>query len=458
MGCELLINSSIGETRLAVMEEEQVREIRLFRDHQPSLVGAIYVGRIVSLSSELQAAFVDLGRNITGFLPLSLLPKQPGKKPKDLTSLLHEGQKIVVQVSADALEGKSVKLTGRVELKSSSLILHPYREGAFVSSRIKDPNRREDLKKFGTDIDLKGMGLTFRTEAEHISNAVLKKTARQMIDHWLRVRNPKRDQKIPCLISQNPEPIHQILRDYASPAMERIVIDHPSALKKAQDWAKEFAPDLLDKIVGHQGRESLFSEAGIEAELDQMLDAKIPLSSGAWISFEHTEALCVVDVNTGSAAQTTDHARHILGVNLQAAHEIFRQIRLRGLGGLIIIDFINMSGKGDVTQLLDVIDTLMLQDPQQIQRSNISSFGLLEVARKSSHAPLSRQMIRPSSPQANATTEALDLLRMALRDAAAKPGIPLSLKTSEAVRQWLEKHPQLLQEFTRRSGSALTLI
>jgi len=458
MSHELLINAAIGETRLALMEDGEAQEIRLYRDHKPSLVGAIYLGRILSLSSELQAAFVDLGQKLTGFLPLSFLPKQPGKKPKDLTTLLHEGQKIIVQVTGDAEDGKSLKLTGRVEIKSASIILHPYREGAFVSSRIKNPARREALKIFGMELDLKGLGLTFRTEAENIPDNILEKTAKNLIGHWLRVQNPQKGQKIPCLISQNPEPIHQILRDYASPALDKIILDQPATLKKAQGWAQEFAPDLLPRIEAHTGRESLFDQGGVNEALDQVLDAKIPLSSGAWISFEQTEALCVVDVNSGSAAQTTDHARHILGVNLQAAHEIFRQIRLRGTGGLIVIDFINMSGKGHVTQLLDVIDSLMLKDPQQIQRSNISSFGLLELARKSSHASLSQQMIQKNIPHTTVATLALDLLRKAEGDACAKPGIALRVKTSQPVKDWLDKQPHLMQEFTRRTGSALTLL
>jgi len=193
MSSEIIINSAIGETRLALVENEQPVEIRLFRDHEPSIVGAVYYGRVTSLSKEFQAAFVDLGNGITGFLPLALLPKRPGGKPKDLTTLLTEGQKIIVQVTADAAADKSAKLTGRVEIISSALILHPFREGAFISSRIKSPERREELKVFAGSLKIKGMGLTLRTEAQHLSNDDIQKTANHLIRHWTRVVEKPRE-------------------------------------------------------------------------------------------------------------------------------------------------------------------------------------------------------------------------------------------------------------------------
>ncbi|MBL4603804.1 MAG: S1 RNA-binding domain-containing protein, partial [Emcibacteraceae bacterium] len=130
----ILINSSIGETRMALIENDEITEIKLYRDHSPSYIGAIYQGRVTKISSEFQAAFVELDKNLNGFLPLKFLPKTPGKKPKDLTTLLHEGQRIIVQVTADASPGKSLKLTGRIELISTAVVLHPFRVGAFVSS------------------------------------------------------------------------------------------------------------------------------------------------------------------------------------------------------------------------------------------------------------------------------------------------------------------------------------
>ncbi|WP_339865592.1 ribonuclease E/G [Paremcibacter congregatus] len=457
MSSDILINSAIGETRLAHVEDDSVREIRLFRDHNPTLVGAIFYGKIIRLSPEFQAAFVDLGQDVTGFLPLTLLPKRPGKKPKDLTTLLHEGQKIIVQVTADAAEDKSVKLTCRLELHSSAVILHPFREGAFVSSRIKDPNRREELKQFGATLDLKGMGLTFRTEAADLANEELEKTARHMIRHWIRTVENRERKKAPYLMAQGPDALQQILRDYGSRRYDRLIFDRPSCLKAAQDWAANFAPDLLPHLHLHDAPSPLFEAYGVEEEIDQMFDTRIPLRSGAWITIEQTEAMVVVDVNMGTARETNDPMKQRLKINFAAAREVFRQIRLRGISGLIVIDFINMSGKADVTNLLAVVDNLILEDPQQVQRSNLSAFGLLELARKASHQPLARQLIASNRPQATIDTQALALLRQALRDAAARPGLPLKVTASPAVMDWLEAHPALLDQFTRQSGSKLQL-
>lgn len=457
MSSDILINSAIGETRLAHVEDDIVKEIRLFRDHEPSLTGAIFYGKITRLSTEFQAAFVDLGKGVTGFLPLTLLPKRPGKKPKDLTSLLHEGQKIIVQVTADGTGDKSVKLTCRLELISAAIILHPFREGAFVSSRIKDPGRRESLKHFGATLDLKGMGLTFRTEAAELANEELEKTARHMIRHWTRAVENRERKKAPYLMAQEPEALPQILREYGSRRYDNLIFDHPASLKVAQDWAKAFAPDLMPHLHLHGDSSPLFEAYGVEEEIDQIFETRIPLRSGAWITLEQTEAMVVADVNMGNARETNDPAKQRLKINFAAAREIFRQIRLRGISGLIVIDFINMSGKSDVSNLLAVVDNLIAEDPQQVQRSNLSAFGLLELARKASYRPLSRQLIAPGNPRATVETRALALLRKALREAAVKPGLPLKVTTSKEVIRWLEDQPDLLSHFTRQSGSPLQL-
>jgi len=457
MTSELLINSAIGETRLALLEQGRAVEIRLFRDHEPSLVGAIFCGRVTALSREFQAAFVDLGGGVTGFLPLNLLPKRPGRKPADLTGLLHEGQKIITQVTADASGDKSVKLTGRVEIQSAALILHPFREGAFISSRIKDPARRAALKIFGASLDLKGMGLTLRTEAALLTEAEIKKTADHMIRHWTRAVENRDRQKAPFLLSQGPDSLLQILREYGGSRHERIVFDQPSRLKQARDWAREFAPDLLERMTLHGENSPLFDHYGVEAELDGLFDHQVSLASGGWITIEQTEAMTVIDVNMGDARLSNDPARQRLAINFAAAREIFRQIRLRGLGGIIVIDFINMSGKADVSNLMGVIDNLILQDPVQVQRGNLSAFGLLELTRKGRHKALNRQMLAPARPRATVETAALSLLRQAEQNAAAKPGLPLEVTATPDIARWLAAHPELLDQFIRRSGSPLRI-
>ncbi len=457
MASEILINSAIGETRLAQMENGHPVEIRLFRDHDPSLVGAIYYGRVISLSTEFQAAFVDLGHDLNGFLPLTLLPKRPGGKPKDLTKLVNVGQKIIVQVTADTTAGKSAKLTGRIEIASSALILHPFREGAFISSRIKDPGQREELKSFAGNLNLKGMGLTLRTEAQYLTQDDIKKTADRLIHHWKNAVDNREKNKVPFLLSQGGGSLEQILRQYGSARYDRMIFDQPSALKKAQIWAKEFAPDLLGRMMLHQESTPLFEHFGVEEELDRLFDKKIPLPSGAWFTIEQTEAMVTVDVNMAGAQLNNDPVKQRLAINFEAAKEIFRQFRLRGISGLIVIDFINISGKSEVSNLLAVIDNLIQKDPVQIQRSNMSAFGLLELTRRASHLSLGQQMLAPVRPSATTETEALALLRQSVRDAASKPGITLTIKARPEVVAWLKSQPQLMEKFILRTGSKLDI-
>ncbi|MBT6036165.1 MAG: ribonuclease E/G, partial [Kordiimonadaceae bacterium] len=379
---EILINSAIGETRMALLENGQVSEIRLFRDHHPSYMGAVYLGRVSKLSSELQAAFIDLGNNISGFLPLKTLPKIIGKKPKDLTSLLHEGERIIVQVTADATAGKSLKLTARPELVSTAVVFHPMRAGAFVSSRIKDPDRRTELKEFGKYVVLNDMGLTFRTEAADIPLDQLGETAGKLIDHWKKITRGLKNLKCPSLLSQGPDPIEQIMREFTSADISAIIIDQASALKTASLWAKNFAPDLISKISHYKSKQSLFSHYEVDDQIEQITSPHISLNSGAWITIEQTEALTVIDVNMAGAQFSSDHNKQIFSLNREAAREIFRQLRLRGIGGIIVIDFVDMKDKGQIKSLLHFIDELMLSDPEPVQRGNISSFGLLELTRR----------------------------------------------------------------------------
>tara|TARA_R110002096_G_scaffold436071_1_gene666842 strand:- start:20011 stop:21399 length:1389 start_codon:yes stop_codon:yes gene_type:complete len=448
---KIIINSAVGETRVAMTENDQVSELRLFRDHNPSYVGAIYLGRVTRLSSEFQAAFVELDNGLTGFLPLKTLPKTPGKKPKDLTSLLHEGERIIVQVTADAASDKSVKLTGRVELISTAIVLHPFRSGAFVSSRIKDPTKREELKEFGATLALGDLGITFRTEAQNVSLSQLKDTADKLIRHWKTISKNKAKQKCPNLLTQGPEPIEQIMRDFTTADTAEIIIDHASALKTAVLWAKTFAPDLVDKISHYTGKQSIFGHYEIDDVLEQITAPYISTKSGAWITFEKTEAMTVVDVNMGHAQGSNDAETQIFTINREAAREIFRQLRLRGTGGIIIIDFINMTNKGHVKSLLQFIDELMLSDPMPLQRGNISSLGLLELSRKARQQDLDSLLLKKAPPTENLPTECLSLLRTAEKDAMENPGQAAIITVTNQQKKWFEDHSILIDQFRERT-------
>ncbi|WP_321396677.1 ribonuclease E/G [Emcibacter sp.] len=466
MSRKLLVTSAPGEIRCALLEDNRPVEIRLYRDHEPSYVGAIYLGRIRSVSRELQAAFVELENGPEGFLPLKLLPKpaggdktqkKPAKKPKDLTQLVSEGQKIIVQVTRDPVDGKEASLTGRIELHSSGLVLHPFRAGAFVSSRIKDPDRRHALKSFGESLELGGLGLTFRTEAADLPDQQLADMADRLLGQWKAIEKNLAVTIAPKLLAQGPEPLSQIMRTFSSNSLEAVIFDHAADMKKAHEWTGSFAPELTGRLQQAAAGEDIFSQYGVEDDLESLFEKRLPLNSGGWITIEETEALTAVDVNTGGALLSTDREQQILRLNREAAREIFRQLRLRAIGGLIVIDFVNMSGKGEVTALMDVIDNLIQADPQQTQRSNISAFGLLELIRKADVTSLGAKMLTARVPQPNVATRALELLREATLDAEREPGKPCSLKGPAAVLDWIRKHPTYKEEFTRRTGSQLTL-
>ena len=454
---DILINCSVGETRMAVTEDGLPVEIKLFRDHQPSYVDSIFLGRITKLSTEFQAAFVDLGNNLSGFLPLKTMPRSPGKKPKDLTALVHEGQRIIVQVTADADQHKSLKLTGRVELLSPAVVFHPFRAGAYVSSRIKDPNKREELKKFGKSLKLDQYGLTFRTDAQHYSLEKLTAVSRHFILHWQNITNDLKNQKCPSILTQPPVPIEQIMRRFAKTDISNVIIDNAAAVRLAVQWANVFSAGLADRINEYTEKETLFSRYEIEDEIEQITAKNVPLASGAWITIEETEALTAIDVNMGSAQVANDQQKQIFKINKEAAREAFRQLRLRSLGGIIIVDFIDMEDKGDQKSLLHYVDELILRDPEPLQRGGISSFGLLELTRRTVQNSLHNLMLEKHVLSKNTECICLDLLRNAQAEAKNNPGLPVTIKVDSNAKKWFENNSIVLDSFLKITGSNLKL-
>lgn len=453
-----MINDAIGETRMAILQYGTVTDIRIFRDYAPSYVGAIYLGRVIRLSSELQAAFVELENGLDGFLPLKNLPKTPGRKPKDLTTLLHQGQRLMVQVSADAKAGKLCKLTAKVELISTSIVLHPFRAGAYVSSRIKDPEKRAALKSFGEKIVPDGLGLTFRTDAEHIPFDQLKKISQKMINIWLDASKDIKNKKCPSLLLQGPNVIEQIMREYSTADVKSILIDQAGALKDAKSWANLFAPGLLDVISHYNDKMPLFNEFQVTDDIEGITSSEVMLNSGAWITIEETEALTAIDVNMGKAIVSKDTQTAIFSINREASREIFRQIRLRGIGGLIVIDFIDMTDKGNVKSLLHFIDELIFDDPMPLQRGNISSFGLLELTRRSKNIPLDSILLEKKAIIKSVSTKSLDIIREAEQEALKNPGVPVIIKVEREEKIWLENHSQIFDDFRNRTGSELKMV
>lgn len=454
---KILISRSIGEIRAALCTRDTITDIRLYRDHVPSYVGTVFLGRVSKLSKELQAAYVELGDNLAGFLPLKTLPKPPGKKPRDLTTILHEGQRLIVQVVTDARSDKQLKLSARIELVTPTVIFHPHRAGAYVSSRIKDPDRREELKKYGHGLDLQDYGLTFRTDAQYVSNDDLTNVARTLILHWQDVTKNIKSCPCPAVINQSPDPLEQIMREFVSADTDEILIDDSALLGRARKWLETYFPGGLDCAIHYTDKEALFTRYLVEDELENIMSDRLYLNSGAWITIEQTEALTAIDVNMGRAQFSSDKEKQIFSLNREAMREIFRQLRLRSIGGIIVIDFVDMTDKGDIKSLQNFADELMTNDPAPMQRGNISSFGLMEVTRSGKVTSLDELLISRVQKRKNISTACLDLLRREEQDATRRPGIPRTIKITDEQKKWFDLRPDLMEQFMSKTGSILKL-
>jgi ribonuclease G len=247
------------------------------------------------------------------------------------------------------------------------------------------------------------------------------------------------------------------MREFVSADTDEILIDDPALLARAKKWLETYFPTKAACAIHYSEKETLFTRYLVEDELENIMSDRLYLNSGAWITIEQTEALTAIDVNMGGAQFSIDRAKQIFSLNREAMREIFRQLRLRSIGGIIVIDFVDMTDKGDIKSLQNFADELMVNDPAPLQRGNISSFGLMEVTRSSRGASLHELLVSRVQKRKNISTVCLEILRREEQEASRKPGIPRIVKVTEEQKKWFDLRSELLEHFTARTGSILKL-
>ncbi len=402
---DLLINVSGFETRVALLQNHVLTEVHLQRSGPYSLTGNIYKGRVERILPGMQAAFVNIGVGRPGFLHARDIDSprvtvaEPEPEVPDIRDLVTEGQSILVQIAKDPIASKGARLTTQLALASRFLVHMPFSNHLGISQRIDDESERERLR-VSTDMaraaaGAAAAGVIVRTAAEGATDEQLSTDFAVLMRIWQKVSERAAAASAPALVYQE-LPVHtRVVRDLVSPAIRSVLIDEADTYERVRNFAAEFVPEFVDRILRYDDAVPLFDRYGVEDDLERALGSRVPLRCGGHLVIEQTEAMTTVDVNTGGFVGARSLEDTVYRTNLEAAAAIPRQLRLRNLGGIIVIDFIDMTEEEHQRQVLRALEKACESDPGRIRISPISALGLVEMSRKRTRESLARQLCRP---------------------------------------------------------------
>jgi ribonuclease G len=494
MSNEILINSTSYETRIALVENGQLAEFHLQRPTEKGLVGNIYRGRVVRVLPGMQAAFIDIGLERTGFLyvddvyisnedldarmmkrqnpcgkleftstfPDTDLNRSPGMS---IDSLLKEGQEITVQVGKDPIGTKGARLTCHITLPCRNLVFMPLTDHIGISRKIQNEEVRKTLKERIESLRPEGTGFIVRTVAENATINELEADMEFLLILWDEIRdNSNQLSSIPHIIYEDLDIIFRSVRDLFTEEVRSLILDDRKTYKNLLKFVQTFAPKLQDRISFYQGNGPLFETHGIDVDISRALEKKVWLRSGGYIIIETTEALSVIDVNTGRYVGNNDLEETIFTTNIEAVKEIAYQLRLRNIGGIIIIDFIDMEDEAHREELFNSFQEAVKKDKSRINILKLSEFGLVQMTRKRNCENLSQMMCEPchycggEAILKSRKTICYEIFRKISRKARQHNGAGITLNVHPRIADMLLKEEEAVtNELEQEVGKQLTI-
>ena len=416
MSEEILVNVTPRETRVAVVENGMLQELHIERGWSRGVVGNIYKGKVQRVMPGMQAAFVEIGLDRAAFLHANDIQRSlPARgadavdtvqgPPPPITELLREGQDVVVQVVKDPIGSKGARLTTQISIPSRYLVLLPQSQVVGVSARIEDEAERTRLKTLVAELASPhgGFGYIVRTNAEGQPAEALAEDVAYLSRAWALVEQQVRDQPVGrCVYEDLSLPLRAV-RDLMRRDVERVKVDSRETFDRLRDFAAQYMPALAqddgaalsERIEHYAGARPIFDMYGVEDEIQRALEKEVPLKSGGYLVIDQTEAMTTVDVNTGSFLGQRNLEETVYRTNLEAAQAVARQLRLRNLGGIIIIDFIDMHDAEHRRQVLRTLEKSLARDHARTTVYDFSPLGLVEMTRKRTVESLERQLCEP---------------------------------------------------------------
>ena len=395
---EIFINESMGETRIAIQEDSQLVEVYIERQDKQRMVGNVYKGKVENVLPGMQAAFVDIGYEVNAFLPFSeigntdyIMDDEPisggnhrnrHNKHDNIEVDLQTNQEIFVQVIKEPFAGKGPRVTTEIALPGRLLVLVPHKNYIGISKKIWDKFERRRLKRIAKKLQEKDTGIIIRTVAEGKSEEHITNDFKSLFESWQKMEKRAKHENAPFLVYEDLETASSVIRDLLTPDVEKIIIDSKRLYRKTQRYLEEVSPSLADRLEQYKLKSPLFESFGIEPEIEKLMRPKVWLKSGAYLIIEKTEAMVVVDVNSGRFVGKKLHEDNSLKINLEAAREVARQLRLRDLSGLIVIDFIDMRKNDNRKKIYHELRKELRKDRAKVAVTPITEFGLLEMTRE----------------------------------------------------------------------------
>jgi ribonuclease G len=404
---EIIINATNEETRIALLEESNLVELFVERPEYERMVGDIYKAKVSRVLPGMQAAFIDIGHDQNAFLHFSDVTesyqghfadfengnnekKHKSKKDNgafDVAKRMKKNQDILVQILKEPIGTKGCRVTTEVALPGRFVVLIPSHNHIGISRKISNHKERKRLKNIARQILPPNFGLIIRTVAEGINDKIVKKDMNSLIKTWNKIEANIRQHPAPKLVYKDMAMASSIIRDLFSSDVDRVVVDSRKLMREIVSYLKYVAPKLAKKVSYYRGQQPIFDKFKIETEIEKMSQSKVWMRNGGYIIIEPTEALVSIDVNSGKFIGKQDHETNSLRINLEAAREIARQARLRDLGGLIVIDFIDMNQEENKQKIYNELRKEFNKDRSITKIEEVSRFGLIE---------MTRQRVRPS--------------------------------------------------------------
>ena len=463
----IVVNADGPDKRVALIENGILSELYLERERARGTVGNVYKGKVLRVLPGMQAAFVDIGEEKAAFLYAGDIA-QPGddkgddkptdgssiprrsSKPADIATLVRPGQEILVQVVKDPISNKGARITSYISLPGRNVVFMPTVSHIGISRRIAKERDRRRLRRLVEQMRPKGGGFIVRTVAENATNGQVRGDMDYLLRLWANIKANERLHRAPVLLYRDLDLILRVVRDNLSPELDRVITDDRVQHERLVRFIEAFMPDYAQRIELYTGREPIFDGYGIEQEIDRALERKVGLRSGGSLVFDQGEALTAIDVNTGkfvgSKGKTLEET--ITQTNLESADEIAEQLRLRNLGGLIIIDFIDMDKESNRRKVYRRLQDALRKDRAKAHITKISEMGLVEMSRKRTRESLGRLLTAPCSYcngkgyTKSPVTIAHDILRQIRREGAhiqgdviavyANPEVAELMRTDEA--------------------------
>ncbi len=489
---QLIINVTEHETRVAHLEDGTIAELYVDRGDDSDIVGNIYKGKVRRVLPGMQAAFVDIGLNQAAFIYVDDIycndykeweeifniepddeevpadedsnPSPIRKRDVQIEELISEGQEILVQVAKSPMGTKGARISSYVSMPGRFLVLMPTSNHIGISRRIEDEGERERLKQMVETLRTNDYGYIVRTAAEGDNEEKLAYEMNFLNNLWENIQKKSKTASVPSLLYQEISVSLRAVRDLLIHEVEKLVIDSKSTYEAVLAFLDTYMPSLKDHVVLYEGSEPVFDAYNLEGDISRALKRKVWLKSGGYILMEHTEALAAIDVNTGRYVGKHNLEETILKTNLEAVKEIAYQIRLRDVGGIIIIDFIDMERKSNQEKVFNALKEALKKDKSKTHVLPMSEMGLIQMTRKRTREPLTRILCEPcfycegEGYLISRQSICYNIYREILRDIHDMNGGRLTLRVNPEIAEFLHgEENEIITSLERKIGKQIVI-